>query len=80
LVPPPQLIDQLRIHNCNPIDRFLIIYFGDHHCKFITKILHVIFLIDNGSNYNNSIDILWSHFLYNSPFIGVVSMWDSINY
>jgi hypothetical protein len=53
-----ELFDQLRMHNCSPIDKFSIIHFGDHHGKFIAKILHLIFLIDNGQNCSNSIDIL----------------------
>jgi hypothetical protein len=55
LFPSNQLFDQLRIHNCCPIEKFSMICFRDHHGRFIAKILHLIFLIDNGQNYNNSI-------------------------
>jgi hypothetical protein len=80
LFPFDQLFDQLIIHNCSPIDKFSMICFGDHHGRFIAKILHLIFKINNGQNCNNSIDILLFHFLYNPPFIGVVSVRDSISY
>jgi hypothetical protein len=40
--------DQLKIHDYNPSNRFSMICFRDHHGKFAVKILHLIFLIDNG--------------------------------
>jgi len=46
-------------------------YTIDHHGIFVAKILHLIFLINNGQNCSNYIHILWPHFLYNPPFIGV---------
>jgi hypothetical protein len=58
LFPSNQLFDQLKIHNCSPIDRFSMICFGDHHGRYIAKILHIIFFIDNGQNCSNSNDIL----------------------
>ncbi len=58
LFPSNQLFDRLRIHNWSLIDKFSMIYFGDHHGRFIAKILHLIVLIDNGNNCNNYIDIL----------------------
>ncbi len=58
LFPSDKLFHQLRLHNNSPIDKFFTICFGSHHGKFIAKILHLIFLIDNGQNSNNSIDIL----------------------
>ncbi len=79
-VPFNQLFDQLRIHDYNPIHRFSMIYFGDHHGKFVAKVLHLIFLIDNGQNRSNPINILKFHFLNNPSFIGVVSIWNPINY
>jgi hypothetical protein len=53
-----QLFDQLKIHNCNPIDKFCMICFRDHHNRFVVKLLHLIFLIDNGKNCSNFIDVL----------------------
>jgi len=55
LFPSNQLFNQLKIHNCSLINRFSMIYFGDHHGRFIAKILHLIVLIDNGQNCNSSI-------------------------
>jgi hypothetical protein len=52
-----QFLDQLRIHNYNPIDILSMIYFGDHHGIFIAKILHLILLVNNRQNGNNSIGI-----------------------
>ncbi len=74
LFPFDHLFDQLGIHNCSPIDKFSTICFRNHHSRFVAKILHLIFLIDNGQNCSNSIDILWPHLLYNPPFINVVSI------
>jgi len=78
--PFDQFLDQLIIHNCSPINRLSMTCSKDHHGRVITKILHLIFLINNGQNYNNSIDIFWFHFLHNPPFISVVNIWDSVNY
>jgi hypothetical protein len=58
LFPFDQLFDQLRIHDYDPIDKFSMIYFGDHHGRFVFKVLHLIFLIDNEQNCSNPIDIL----------------------
>ncbi len=58
LFPFDQLLDQLKIHNCNLISKFSMIWFGDHHGGFIYKILHFIFLIDNGQNCKKNINIL----------------------
>ncbi len=80
LFPSDQLFDQSRIRNCSPIDNFSTICFRDHHNIFVARILHLVFLIDNGQNCSNSIDILWPHLLYNPPFNNVVSIGDSINY
>jgi hypothetical protein len=57
-----------------------MICFGDHHGIFVVKVLHLIFLINNGQNCYNPIDILWFHFLHSSSFINVVSIWNLINY
>jgi hypothetical protein len=75
-----QLFDRLKIHNYSLIDRFFMICFGDHNGRFITKILHLIFFINNGQNHNNFIDIILPHILYNPSFLSVISIWDSINY
>jgi hypothetical protein len=80
LFPYDQFLDQLITHNYSPIDKFSMICFRDHHDIFIAKILHLIFLVDNGQNCNNYIDILLPHLFYNPPFIGVVIIWDSISY
>jgi hypothetical protein len=37
LFPSDQLLDQLKIHNYNPIDRISMIYFGDHHGNLLLK-------------------------------------------
>jgi len=78
--PSYQFPDKLKIHNCNPIDRFPMICFRIRHGRFIVKMLHVIFFIDNWQNCCNSINILWPHFFYNPPSISVISIWDSISY
>jgi len=57
LIPSDQLFNQLRLYNCNLIDKFSMICFRDHHSKFVAKILHLIFLINNGQNCSNFIDI-----------------------
>jgi len=58
LFPFDQSFNQLRIYNCSPIDRFSMICSGNHHGRFIANILHLIFLVDNGKNCNNSTSIL----------------------
>jgi hypothetical protein len=78
--PYDQLFNQLRIHNCSPIHRLSMICFGDHHGKLITKILHLIFFINNGVNCTNLIYIVQFHFLHNPLLIGVVSIWNPISY
>ncbi len=46
--PSNQLLDQLTIHNCSPIDKISMICYRDHCGRLIIKILHLIFLVDNG--------------------------------
>jgi hypothetical protein len=58
LVPSDQFFDQLRIHDCSPINRLSMIYSKDHHNGFITRILHLILLINNWQSGNNSISLL----------------------
>jgi hypothetical protein len=48
LFPFHQFVNQLKIHNYSPIDKFSMIYYGDHYGKHIIKILHLIFLVDTG--------------------------------
>ncbi len=79
-VPFDQLFDQLKLHDCSPIHRFSMICFGDHHGRFVVKVLHHIFLIDNGQNCSNPIDILWFHFVNNPSFISVVRIWNLVSY
>ncbi len=47
---------------------------------FIANILHLILLVNIWQNGNNYINILWLHLFHNPPFIGVVSVRDSICY
>jgi hypothetical protein len=35
-----------------------MIYFGNHHGRFVAEVLYIIFLINNGHNCNNPIDII----------------------
>jgi hypothetical protein len=58
LFPFEQLLNQLKKHNGNPIDKLSMIYFGDHHNKLIIKILHLILLVNNGQDGNYPIGIL----------------------
>jgi hypothetical protein len=55
--PFDQFLDRLKIHNYNPIDILSMIYFGDHHGRFIAKILHLILLVNNRQNGSNSLGI-----------------------
>jgi hypothetical protein len=57
LFPYDQFLDQLKIHNYSPIDKLSMIYSENHHGRFIDKILHLIFLVNNGRNCKNSISI-----------------------
>jgi hypothetical protein len=77
-VPSDQLLGQLKIHDYNPIHKFSMISFGNHHVRFVVKELYLIFLIDNGHNCSNPIDTLWFHFLNNPYFIGFVSIWNPV--
>jgi hypothetical protein len=47
LFPSYKLFDQLKIHDCSPINKFSIIYSRGDHSKFIVKILHLIILVNN---------------------------------
>jgi hypothetical protein len=80
LFPSDQLLDQLKKHNCSPIDRLSMICSKDHHNKFITKILYLILLVDNGQDGSYPIGIFGLHFFYNPPFINVVSIWNFVSY
>jgi hypothetical protein len=71
---------QMRIHDCNPINKLSMIYSRNHQSKFIVKILHLILLVSNWQNGRNSINILWPHLFHHPPFIGVISVRDSIYY
>jgi hypothetical protein len=46
ILPSHQFLDQLGIHDCIPINRLSMIY-SNYHSKLITKILHLIFLVNN---------------------------------
>jgi hypothetical protein len=50
LLPSNQFLDQLRMHDYNPINRLSMICFKDHHSTLITKILHLILLVNNWQN------------------------------
>ncbi len=80
LLPFDQFFDQLKIHNGNPINRLSMICLWNHHNKFITKILHLILLVNNWQNGNNSMSIFWPCLFHNPPFIGVESIRNSICY
>ncbi len=58
LSPFDQLLDQLKKHNGNPIDKLSMIYSKDHHNKLIIKILHLILLVNSGQDGNYPIGVL----------------------
>jgi hypothetical protein len=58
LVPSNQFLDQLKIHDYNPINKLSMICSRDHHNKLIVKILHLILLVNNCQNGDNYINIL----------------------
>ncbi len=57
LFPFDHLLDQLRKHNCSPIDKLSMICFLNHHNRLIIKILYLIILINNGQDGNYLIGI-----------------------
>jgi len=75
-----QFFDQLKIHDYNPIHKLSMICCRYHHGRLMVKILHLILLVNNWQNGNNSINILWPHLFQNPPFIDVVSIKDFISY
>jgi hypothetical protein len=67
-------------HDYNPIQRLSMICCRYHHGRLMVKILHLILLVNNLQNGNNSISMLWPHLFHNQPFIGVVNFKNSICY
>jgi hypothetical protein len=67
-------------HDYNPIQRLSMICCRYHHGRLMVKILHLILLVNNWQNGNNSINILWPRLFQNPPFIDVGSIKDFISY
>jgi hypothetical protein len=66
LFPSNQFLDQLKMHDCNLINKLFVICSGHHHSRLIAKIMHLFLLVNNQQNGSNYINILWPH-LFSQP-------------